>query len=304
MVHQEKRHRMKSAPLRTIGLAIVTILTLGVLLYTGCDDATRSTSNRSPVILGVETKTECVKPSSSLSISCIASDADGDVLTYTWSATAGMFLGEGQEIFWQVPEVPGEYDIRVEVADGQGGAVDSDLAVNVRDNNPPVIDSLTADPSEVEQGKTATIRCVAADPDGDELIYYWSATSGNISGKGAEATWVAPIICDTNIILVEVVDSCGLAASKKLEIIVSPCSPASTPKVATDDIPDTEEEVPRITVEELWQKMESGADILVIDVRKQAEYETGHIKGAVSGPGEKIYLGEWKPPKGKELILY
>ena len=50
--------------------------------------------------------------------------------------------------------------------------------------------------------------------------------------------------------------------------------------------------------------MESGADILVIDVRKQAEYETGHIKGAVSGPGEKIYLGEWKPPEGKELILY
>jgi len=295
---------MKSALLRTIGLVILATLTLGIILYTGCGAATSSASNRSPVIHGIETKAECVKPSSSLSISCIASDADGDVLTYTWSATAGTFLGEGPEVFWQVPDVSGEYPVRVEVADGQGGEADSELVLNVRDNNPPVIDSLTADPSEVELGKTATIRCVAADPDGDELIYYWSATSGNISGKGAEVTWVAPIICDTNIILVEIVDSCGLAASKKLKIEVSPCSPASTPKVATDDIPDTEEEVPRITVEELWQKMESGADILVIDNRKQAEYEIGHIKGAVSGPGEKIYLGEWKPPEGKELILY
>ena len=52
------------------------------------------------------------------------------------------------------------------------------------------------------------------------LIYYRSAARGNISGKRAEVTWVAPIICDTNIVLVEVVDSCGLAASKKLEIKV------------------------------------------------------------------------------------
>ena len=70
------------------------------------------------------------------------------------------------------------------------------------------------------------------------------------------------------------------------------------------NIPRTGEEVPRITVEELHQEMESNANILVVDTRSQASYARGHIRGAVLVPGEKIRAGEWEPTEGKKLILY
>ena len=68
--------------------------------------------------------------------------------------------------------------------------------------------------------------------------------------------------------------------------------------------PAPSELVPRITIEELLQKMESEADILIVDNRYKEQYDVDHIKGAVSAPLSTIIEGGWLPPSDKEVILY
>lgn len=100
------------------------------------------------------------------------------------------------------------------------------------------------------------------------------------------------------------------------------CAPARTPELPasespaaaeniTDDQADVpsarpipEDSMPRISINDLKQKMESGEDIIIVDTRHKEEYDIGHIKGAVSAPLDEIVAGQWQPPAGKELILY
>lgn len=89
------------------------------------------------------------------------------------------------------------------------------------------------------------------------------------------------------------------------------CAPAcpvdiqpEPPAVASDRIAPSDR-IPRITIAELRQKMESKANILIVDNRhKEEEYDVDHIKGAVSAPLSAILAGEWKPPLDKDLIFY
>ena len=90
----------------------------------------------------------------------------------------------------------------------------------VQSNNSPVIESLTAEPPVVKQGKSATVKCVASDPDGDELSYQWVATKGNISGQGSTVTWMSPNTCGDYVITVTVVDSGGKEVTEELTIEV------------------------------------------------------------------------------------
>jgi hypothetical protein len=100
------------------------------------------------------------------------------------------------------------------------------------------------------------------------------------------------------------------------------CTPAQIPEQpapgippAADNITDNqtdipvarpapEDSVPRISIEELKQKMDSGGDMIIVDTRHKEEYDVDHIKGAVSAPLDDIIAGQWQPPAGKELILY
>ena len=196
-------------------LSLVVALTLCTILLSSCAEP-----NNDPTISSLQAEEDPVTPSGSREVECVASDPDGDSLTYTWSATAGTFSGTGPITTWMAPDIPGTYAITVKVTDGRGGEATMQLTVDVLVNHPPVIESLTAEPSPVKQGKTSTIECVASDPDGDELSYLWSAARGNISGQGSAVTWTAPNTCGSYVITVTVADSRGGEASEELEIKV------------------------------------------------------------------------------------
>ena len=91
-------------------------------------------------------------------------------------------------------------------------------------------------------------------------------------------------------------------------LALAACTSSTTP--ATEQVeepaakPTPSDLVPRITIEELLQKMESEADILVVDTRHEEQYDVDHIKGAVSAPLSTIIEGGWMPPSDKEVILY
>jgi hypothetical protein len=99
-----------------------------------------------------------------------------------------------------------------------------------------------------------------------------------------------------------------------LALVACTSSPTSTLDTTPTPAPEPVQEpaarqapselVPRITIEELLQKMESKANILVVDTRHKEQYDVDHIKGAVSAPLSTIVEGGWMPPSDKEIILY
>lgn len=80
--------------------------------------------------------------------------------------------------------------------------------------------------------------------------------------------------------------------------------PSTTSMETPASKPTPAELVPRITVEELLAKTEGGASIVIVDARPKAEYDAGHIKGAISAPLSVIVEGKWVPPAGKEVVFY
>jgi len=71
-------------------------------------------------------------------ITCVASDPDGDPLTYTWRANAGQITGNGPRgVFDTTGLAPGTYTITTRVDDGRGGAADASVTVEVKPVPPP-----------------------------------------------------------------------------------------------------------------------------------------------------------------------
>ena len=76
---------------------------------------------------------------------------------------------------------------------------------------------------------------------------------------------------------------------------------------ATSARPSPSDMVPRITIDDLYKKMQDKADILIIDARAGVEtlYEADHIKGAIPAPLSKFTEG-WSPsvPPDTEIVIY
>ena len=206
---------MKLSSSRILTRFVLSALSLFVILCGGC-----VSTNSAPVITSLETERDEIRTSGSLQIRCVASDIDGDELNYLWEATGGRLSGKGSAVTWMAPDKPGSYTVTVRLNDGKDGEVTRQIAIEVWDNLPPVIEKLTAKPPVLEPGKSSTIECVASEADGDELSYDWQATGGSISGKGTAITWMAPENTGTYTISVKVSDGKGGEASKKLSLEV------------------------------------------------------------------------------------
>jgi hypothetical protein len=198
-------------------LAGLVLLVAAILVIGGCIRA-----NQPPVISSLTVNVGWVSPSDSCQVKCVASDPDGDELSYTWSAN-GDISGGGSIVTWTAPATPGDYTIMVKVTDGRGGEATMQLPISVAFNHPPVIVSLTAERQRVRRAETCAIECTASDPDGDKLSYRWSATGGNITGEGGAVTWVAPNAFGKYTITVTVTDGKGDEAFESIDITVTCC---------------------------------------------------------------------------------
>jgi len=193
-----------------------SILVVIIFLISGC-----ALANHPPVTTNLKAESEVVSPSGVCLIECVASDQDGDELSYEWSAGKGDINGEGATVTWSAPESEGIYNIMVRVADGNGGEVTDSITITVRVNHPPTITSLIADADWVTPLSSCRIECNAEDPDGDELSYEWSASGGDISGTGSSVTWTAPEAVGLYNIAVVVTDGYGGEDIKSLTVNVA-----------------------------------------------------------------------------------
>jgi outer membrane protein OmpA-like peptidoglycan-associated protein len=89
-------------------------------------------ANKNPTV-SCETDKSSVTAGESVRCRAVASDADGDALTYEWSASAGKVTGTGANATWDSTGVePGtSATITVRVSDGRGGTATANCPVRV-----------------------------------------------------------------------------------------------------------------------------------------------------------------------------
>jgi predicted secreted protein len=197
----------------------LTILIICVLLLIGCGSDGASHTNHAPVISAVTADKEVVLCSQDCEISCVASDPDGDTLTYQWAANSGSISGRSPTATWTAPDVAGTYAITIAVSDSNDGQSTSYLSIKVAEARGPTIEDLIVTPRfsknpnpeemYVSEGELCDIECVASGQDGDELTYKWSIDGGSLSGADSTVTWKASSVEGTYNVTVLVTDRQG-----------------------------------------------------------------------------------------------
>jgi len=175
---------------------------------------------------------------------CAASDPDGNLLTYTWSAEKGIIKGEGQKVNWVPPGEVGEYEITVKVTNGKGGEASFSKRFAVVDPPPPPVDNtiylkLTPPATNVATASgrvnglfTSEIQCVVPDRDSSEFTYTWAANGGKLmadglnEGKASRVGWIAPNQAGQYVVGVLVTDRAGNKATGEVTFEVLCCGRA------------------------------------------------------------------------------
>jgi hypothetical protein len=192
-----------------------------------------------PTITSLIADAAWATPLGSLQVTCIASDPDGDELSYEWSASGGGISGTGAVVTWTAPLDSGVYHVIVVVTDGYGGSDTRTVPVSVGTGQPPVIEDLlvTADHCYLKTyswgykvGKLQEyhIECVVSGTSGG-VSYEWSCNGGQISGQGSMITWTAPDASVDITVTVTVTDIAGKPVSKSVLLQVVACSPCTFP---------------------------------------------------------------------------
>ncbi len=91
----------------------VILISLPLAMFLACG------GNELPVIKEVLTNKTDVEPGGELAINVIASDPDGDPLTYNYVVSAGEIVGSGSIVTWKAPNTEGTHFIKVVVGDGE-----------------------------------------------------------------------------------------------------------------------------------------------------------------------------------------
>jgi len=130
---------------------------------------TVSDDNHAPVISNINAPSS-VETDQTTTITCNASDQDGDLLTYYWFKTGGIITGSGSTVTWRAPSTEGNYTVSCTVSDGKGGE-DSELVnISVGDvNHAPVITSTPV--TSATKNEPYSYNVDATDSDGDTLVY-------------------------------------------------------------------------------------------------------------------------------------
>jgi len=89
--------------------------------------------NTAPILNKITAHPRKIHLGSTTKINCIASDVDGDTLTYNWSAAFGTLAGSDTSVTWTAPVNAGNYFIFCLVDDGRGGTALDSIGVSVRD---------------------------------------------------------------------------------------------------------------------------------------------------------------------------
>jgi hypothetical protein len=108
---------------------IITLMTLAILCIS--INACAAYVNKPPAISGITATHLLVYPKGTVELECIASDNEGDNMSFTWSSTDGEITGNGPKVTWTAPNEYGEFHIMVLVEDEDGGSSKDSITIGV-----------------------------------------------------------------------------------------------------------------------------------------------------------------------------
>jgi len=142
--------------------------------------------NQPPEISSLTANPSGVSYGGSSTVECIATDPDGDVIDYTWSASGGDISGVGDTVTWIAPDKSGNFYVTVILSDGRGGETTDKVMVTVS----AAVSTVTMMPIP---GETGTVRSDGAtdnfrtwagdDEENRGYCAFWSFDVSNMVGK-------------------------------------------------------------------------------------------------------------------------
>lgn len=261
---------------------VVAVVVVAVVLDT-------MLANHQPAITSLIAEPGKVLLGGSCQISCIAADADGDELSYNWSATGGEIKGEGAMVTWKAPSTEGSYTVTATVSDGRVDEVTSQVTITVRSNRSPTITSLIADAAWALPAGGLNVTCNASDPDHDELNCEWSTTGGNITGTGIAVNWTAPQEVGAYNITVVVTDGYGGSDTRILPVTVVTGQPP-----VIEELLITKDRYGHCYLKKsstgyyVGQGKMYDIECVVADAGSEVSYEWSYTGGVLSGDGPVV----------------
>jgi len=192
---------------KSLKLAILALFITTLVIFSGC---TTPPINHPPTIISLTANPQSpIEVNQSTVITCLATDQDGDTLTYTWTKTGGTITGSGSTITWTAPAISGTHTITCTVSDGESIDIQSIIIVVLEpepENQPPVITSTPLTTATV--GETYIYDVDATDPDGDTLTYSLTAgpTGMTIVAATGVISWI-PTAAGSFAVAVKVSDA-------------------------------------------------------------------------------------------------
>ena len=88
-------------------------------------------ANHPPTITSLTAEPTALQYASRTTLTCVASDQDGDPVQYKWEARDGTLSGEGNRVSWTSPSKGGNYSVFVTASDGKGAETKQEIVVPV-----------------------------------------------------------------------------------------------------------------------------------------------------------------------------
>ena len=117
---------MKLSRLTTL---VIVVLLVAVTVATGACSSKKA--NQPPKITTLLADPASVAPGGTSEVTCVASDPDGDALSYAWTCTGGAISGTGDVATWVAPSTAKTYIVKVGVSDGKGGVDNDSVTITV-----------------------------------------------------------------------------------------------------------------------------------------------------------------------------
>lgn len=121
-----------------------TIILIACIMCCFCGVVEKLT-NRDPIIKSVTATPNKIGVNDTTTLKVDAEDADDDILDFRWTSDSkGQFISSiGEEVQWIAPSYSGQFRIKVQVTDENGGKATGEVVVNVREENDSPIVNIT-----------------------------------------------------------------------------------------------------------------------------------------------------------------